>query len=280
MPRLPYRVPMSSRADVITRTGDWGSIAVSPFGATVVSWCPDGVERLFTASDASPVLGEMWHGGIPVCAPWFGRGRGDWSVPHPHGLVSRVSWRLVGEESRVDGCMLEWRTDAAATSHLPGAQHYPPDLGYSLRIEASATALVLSLRIDSPTTEVVVDEAFHPYLRTGLPATVSGLNGVAFRDFAADHAGSEDSALTVDRYVDRVYCGAPETTLTDDGARLGLAGDAASSLIIWNPGPGSGMVPGDEWRDFVCIEYGNVQGNAVTIPAGGEHTLRTLLQVS
>lgn len=271
---------MSSRADTVARTGDWGSIAVSPFGATVVSWCPGGSEKLYTASDAAPALGRMWHGGIPVCAPWFGRGRGDWRVPHPHGLVSRVRWALVWEECRDDGCLMEWCTDAAATAHLPGAGRYPPDLGYSLRVEASAAALLLSLRIVSPTTEVVVDEAFHPYLLTGLTATVSGLGGVGFHDFAAGVAGAEDPVLTVDRYVDRVYGGAPETALTHDGGRLSLSGDAASSLIIWNPGPGSGMVPGDEWRDFVCIEYGNVQGNAVTIPAGGEHTLRTLLRVS
>lgn len=258
--------------------GTWGRGSISELGACVMSWEPAGhAEQLFVARDAQLIPGEMWHGGIPVCAPWFGRGRGDWEVPHGHGLVSRVPWRVESVEEREDAASVRLRIDAADTAHLPGADRYPADLSYRLDVEFSFE-LTLSLTISSPTEAVIIDEAFHPYLSLdATKAEVTGLEGIGFRDFATDAtAAVEDSPVRLDRHVDRVYDQARATTVNAPSHCVRIGADGAGSVVVWNPGPGGDQV-GDEWTRFACVEYGNVQGSAVEIKAGGKHTLTMTL---
>lgn len=254
--------------------GQWGRGRVTPVGGCVLSWAPEPHgEQLFVSRDAVIGAGAMWHGGIPVCAPWFGAGQGDWEVPHGHGLVSRVPWRVGDVVRGDDAARISLTVDAADTAHLPGADRYPADLTYRLDIEMGRH-LTLSLTIGSPSTDVSVDEAFHPYLAVDATrATVSGLDGVGFRDFAGDATPDmEHGPVRLGHLLDRVYDDYAPVTLSDGRRTLRLSADGAASTVVWNPGPGGWQV-GDEWAGFACIEHGNVQNRAVTIPAGGSHTL-------
>ncbi|HJE50769.1 MAG TPA: hypothetical protein K8V15_02105 [Tessaracoccus flavescens] len=254
-------------------SGPWGSGAISELGGCVLSWAPeDHGELLFVSRDAELTEGDMWHGGIPVCAPWFGQGTGEWAVPHGHGLVSRVPWRTESLTLGDDAARVTLAVDGAATAHLPGADRYPADLTYRLDVEMGE-ALNITLTIESPSHAVVVDHALHPYLKVrAREATVSGLDGVTFVDYAADaRANSEHEPVEVGRYLDRVYAAAPPTTLADDVISLSLAGSGTSSTVVWNPGPDGAV--GDEWGQFACVEYGNVQDHAVRIPAGRRHSM-------
>lgn len=258
-------------------SGAWGQGAVTEFGASVASWAPVGFgELLFVSKNAAIAEGKMWHGGIPVCAPWFGIGRGDWQVPHPHGLVSRVAWELESLSESSSEAHVTLTTTARTTAHLPGAERYPDDLTYRLDIVFSST-LELALTITSPTRDVVVDEAFHPYFRLQAEgAHVEGLDDVEYVDFAGAQAAPDpettEGPVPVGVNVDRVYSAAPPTRIVDGSRELRLDGDGASSIVVWNPGPDGDLA--DEWQHFACVEYGNVQGNAVTIEAGASHTLR------
>jgi glucose-6-phosphate 1-epimerase len=257
-----------------TVKGDWGRGAVTELGACVVSWSPAGFEeQLFLARDAALVPGEMWHGGVPICAPWFGSGTGEWTVPHIHGLVSRVPWRVLSLREDDDCARFELAVSAAETAHLAGADRYPDDLAYSLSVEMGRR-LRLALTIASPSRQVTVDQAFHPYLAVQAnQAQLTGLEGLRFRDYAADGGPtSQSSPVRFGRYVDRVYDGAPTTLLSDGSRSLAMSGTGAGSVVVWNPGPGGDQV-GDEWASFACVEYGNVQNRAVVIPAAGTHTL-------
>ena len=185
---------------MIELQGAWGQALISEVGACVLSWQPDWCgEQLFLSEDALIEAGTRWHGGIPICAPWFGAGQGDWDVPHGHGLVSRVPWRV---ESIAEG-------DAMAL----------------VRLTTSAA---------SP--------------------------------------GVDENPITLGAHIDRVYDAAPPTVLAGGTREVRLEGDGADSVIVWNPSPGGSQV-GDGWAEFACVEYGNVQSRAVTIPAGGSHTL-------
>lgn len=278
--RYRYRMNKKAGDGLISLSGDWGSISVHELGATVTSWRPGGREALFTASDETPGAAPMWHGGIPVCAPWFGAGPGDWKVPFSHGLVSRVRWKVISTASDDDRAHLTLATDAAATRDLPGANHFPSDLRYVLDIVADASRLTLGLTIVSPTRDAVVELAFHPYLLTDAPtASVAGLESVGFTDYAVSAVGSEDSPVAVGRYLDRVYEQARPTKVTSQSGSLRLAAQGASSVIVWNPGPAGTQVPDGEWERFVCVEYGCVKRNQTLIPAGGTHLLRMTITV-
>lgn len=265
-------------AGLHTLSGAWGELDVHEIGGNVAGWRPGGHERLYRASNAVIGTDDMWHGGIPVCTPWFGGGRGDWEIPFIHGLVSRVRW--VPRELKVDdaGARVVLGTDGLATRGLPGADRYPADLTYDLTVAADATSLTVELTVGSPSREVTVEIALHPYLLTDVPnSTVTGLAGVAYDDFADASRAVEPGAVALGGYLDRVYAAAPRTTLTDGDTGLRLDGVGANSIIVWNPGPVNDQVPGQEWAQFACVEYGNVKAGALTIPAGGAHTLRLRL---
>ena len=251
-------------------------------GGCVLSWAPSGRgEVLWMAEEAQPQIEWMWHGGIPVCAPWFGTGRGEFPVPYPHGLVARAPWVLDLLEQSDDGARAVLTVEPAAIEHLPGAELYPPDLGYRLDVHMDRHRLTAALEVSSPTRDVVVDVALHPYFAVDARrASVEGLGGVPSRDSAADaRPTSEHAPIALGRHVDRVYVGAPAVTLSDPAGSMRLSADGASNVIVWNPGPGGSQVSGDQWSEFVCVEYGCVQGDAVSIPAGGRHTVAMHVEV-
>ena len=262
-------------------SGPWGSLRVAELGGCVLSWRPAGHgEILFLSSAAELTPGAMWHGGIPVCAPWFGQGQGDWQVPHGHGLVARVPWHTEAVEQSADGATIVLTLKAADTAHLPGADRYPADLAYRLEITAGAAALSVALTIASPTQDVTVDVALHPYLRLDATrASLTGLEGVGFQDALRGWAtGTAEEPLTFDQHRDLVFDAAPSVFLSDGSTTLRLTNRGATRTVAWNPGPGSEGLP-QEWDQFVCVEYGNVREGAVTIPAGEEHTLAMTVEV-
>ncbi|MHA6511082.1 aldose epimerase family protein [Tessaracoccus sp. Z1128] len=262
--------------------GAWGRGRVSELGGCVLSWAPEGRgEMLWMAREAQLRPGEMWHGGIPVCAPWFGVGTGEFAVPFPHGLVSRVTWETELVEQSDEGAKVVLVLGSPGVAHLPGAELYPPDLDYRLDVRTGRRRLSVELTVTSPTRDVVADVALHPYFAVDAGrAVVAGLEGVSFRDFAVDAAADvEDAPVPVGRHVDRVYRGAPATILRDGSCDLRLSADGAANVVVWNPGPGGAQVAGGGWSGFACVEYGCVQGDAVSIPAGGSHTIALRVEV-
>lgn len=254
--------------------------AALDLGATVTSWRPHGQpDALFLSRDALVSEGDEIHGGIPLCAPWFGRGRDDVDVPRPHGLVRWVPWRFISETSDPAGTTVVWELDATATAHLPGARDYPPDTTYRHEVRFGTT-LQLSLMIGSPSTSFVLDQAFHTYFAVSDigDVVIDGLGGRTFRDYT-DGATWHDSAgpLRVPGHTDRIYDGTGQVTITDADRVLTLDTHGGSNTVVWNPGPDGAHSlqgwAGDEWTRMVCVEVGNVQHHAVTVPAGGSHTL-------
>ncbi|WGT46604.1 hypothetical protein [Tessaracoccus lacteus] len=268
-------MPATVSADVHRLSGRWGRLDMHALGATVTSWAPGGVEQIFTCEDAEPSPGRMWHGGIPICAPWFGSGMGlDWEVPFRHGLVSRVAWQVVHSTSGDDGATIVLRTDARSTRHLAGSDRFPADLGYELRAEADARELALSLTITSPTQPTRIEAMFHPYLAVDVPtARLAGLGGIEYRDFSDGTEGVEVASLRVDGALDRVYAAAAPATVTDASGSLEVVPEGAATAVVWNPGIVDGRFAAGEGQRFLCMEFGNAAAGAVDLPAGGSHRL-------
>ncbi len=249
-------------------------------GATVIGWKPGGgSDVLFLSRDALVGEGDEIHGGIPICAPWFGHGRDDVEVPRPHGLVRWVPWRLVEERASDASTTLVWELTGAQTAHLPGASGYPSDIWFRY-VAQFAETLTCTLTVGSPSTPFVLDQIFHSYFSvSGVDdVTISGLEGYRYRDYT-DGATWHDSEgeLRITGHTDRIYDGTGVLSIRDATRVLTMRSTGASSTVVWNPGPeGAQSLTGwaaDEWNTMVCVEVGNVQHHAVTVPAGGSHTL-------
>ena len=249
-------------------------------GATVTGWKPrGGTEVLFLSRDALVGEGDEIHGGVPICAPWFGHGRDDVDVPRPHGLVRWTPWRLAEERTSDEATTLVWELTGEETTHLPGAHHYPSDIWFRY-VARFAETLTLTLTIGSPSTTFVLDEALHTYFSvSGVhDAAIRGLEGARYRDYTAGATWRDsESALRITGHTDRIYDGAGPLVIRDATRSLTLRTSGASNTVVWNPGPeGADTLTGwaeDEWTSMICVEVGNVQHNAVTVPAGGSHTL-------
>ena len=247
-------------------------------GATVTSWQPHGQpEVLFLSRNALVEEGDEIHGGIPLCAPWFGRGRDEVEVPRPHGLVRWVPWRLVDERTTEAGTGLGWQLSGSETAHLPGADAYPSDIQYHYEARFADT-LTLSLTVGSPSSSFVLDEAFHTYFSISdiADVVIEGLDDTRYRDGAGWHPATGELRTT--GLIDRIYDTAADVSITDAHRVLSLRTSGGANTVVWNPGPeGAQSLTGwgtEEWHGMICVEVGNVQHNAVTVPAGGSHTLR------
>ncbi len=254
-------------------------------GATVIGWRPQSErEVLFLSRDAHVATGDEIHGGVPLCAPWFGHGRDDAEVPHPHGLVRWVPWRLVEQRESEGSTSLVWELSGSEIAHLPGAANYPSDIQFRYEVRF-AEVLTCTLRTGSPSTSFVLDQVFHSYFSVSRieDVVISGLGG-RYRDYTEDAAWHDSSGeLRITGHTDRIYDGADVIRIRDAERELMVRSDGASSTVVWNPGPeGAQSLIGwaaEEWETMVCVEVGNVQHNAVTVPAGGTHTLSMTIEL-
>lgn len=241
-------------------------------GATILSWHPEGAhEALFVTRDANP--DAEFHGGIPICAPWFGMGREGVEVPHKHGLVRWVDWDFQGVKDLNGATKLTWMLDQESVAHLPGAEAYPRDLRY--RYEATFGArLDVALTIESPTEPVVVDSALHTYFLVNnvRQSEVHGLGGAPLEVRGAHdaiHFGALDDGGVDIRLPDRI---------------ISVEAEGARDVIVWNPGQeyaeGLDDFAGEDWARMLCVEVGNVQRHAIEIPAGGSHTMAMTIRIA
>ena len=241
-------------------------------GATIISWHPEHAhEALFTSSGAKADDFEF-HGGIPICAPWFGVGRDGFHAPHKHGLVRLVDWRFGGARQLGDATQIVWELDQMDVEHLPGAERYPADLHYRF-VATFGARLELQLTISSPTEPAVIDSAFHSYFLVNNveQAEIAGVFDEPLRVSGAHDAIHHDAITPRDTISLRL----PDRTIDVEAA-------GASDVIVWNPGPDEtlpGFAPKD-WRRMLCVEVGNVQRNAVEIPAGGSHEMSMVVRVT
>lgn len=249
-------------------------------GATVTGWKPRGdAEVLFLSRDALVGEGDEIHGGVPICAPWFGHGRDDVDVPRPHGLARWVPWRLAQEDIEEHATTLVWELSGEETAHLPGAHNYPSDIWFRHTARYAET-LTLTLTIGSPSTPFVLDQALHTYFAvSGIgDVEILGLESFRYRDYTAGAVWRDaEPELRISGHTDRIYDGIGTLIIRDASRSLTLRTTGAANIVVWNPGPaGAESLTGwaaDEWEKMVCVEVGTVQHNAITVPAGGSHTL-------
>lgn len=252
-------------------------------GALVLRWAPEGHrDVLFVSRETRLGVGVEVHGGLPLCAPWFGKGRAGMTVPRPHGLVRWVQWSFEGTTESDAGTTHRWTLSAEAIADVAGAELYPDDIwftytatfGRELTVELTAGA----------GSDFVLDEAIHCYFAVDYPgATVTGLEGFGYVDHATYTRGTVEGPLSPQAYIDAVYDGSGPVDIVDGDRIIHLEPTGTQSTVVWNPGPDNAAAlidfGDDEWRQMLCVEVGNVYERPVQVPAGGSHTMGLTISV-
>ena len=271
---LAAAAAMAAAAGTIELKTAVSSCRIDLEGARIVSFRTDGEEVLWNDRQSQPCTARWAHGGIPICWPRFG--------VDESGAIHGFAWRRpFALRSRRDG---PTRSEAVlALADGDARLEYTVVLTDALTLEATT--------VNAGTNEWACSFGFHPYLRVAESAksSVEGADGLSFEDDPSrerPERGVWKGTIRIDDSIDRIFKlpDAPRSVFTLDdaagGRRIVVAGEGASHLNVWNPGPAKncpGTISGDGWRHFVCVEpifVGGVDGRPVPLPPGERRTLK------
>lgn len=263
-----------------------GKAEVYVYGAQVTSWKPAGSDEvIFVSAKSHWEWGKAIRGGIPVCFPWF-RAKPDDPQAPMHGFVRTKEWKVESTRHEADesfSLLMSTESDDESRRWWPHEfrLEYRMNFGKSLKLD---------LKMENRgSAELRFQEALHTYFKVGdvTRAKVSGLDGVRYLDNRDDNKEKvQHGDLALTKWTDNAYLnatGAVEILDAASGRRLVTQKSGSVSTIVWNPwSDGAAKLADfgdDEWRGMLCVEGGNVLGQAVVLPAGGTHNMSITLGV-
>jgi glucose-6-phosphate 1-epimerase len=248
-------------------------------GAHVTAYAPRGSAPLLFLSRASRfAAGVPIRGGIPLVFPWFGRKVDDPRAPL-HGLARCLPWRLDDVAMDATG-VVELVFDLA---DVP-AVGWPAGCALRYRV-GIGTALQLALEVtNTGPLPITFEDVLHTYLAVvdAERIRVTGLEGASFLDETDGFARKREGVgpLVLRGETDRIYDDTRAACVVwDPVARrcVEIVKTGSDATVVWNPGAIRAQaladLDADEWREFVCVESGNVGHRAVTVNTGGRHRL-------
>ena len=279
LPLLAAAALLSASAQTIELSVGSSSCTVDLDGARIVSFRRAGDEVLWNATPPQKSAPDWAHGGIPVCWPRFG--------VDASGAIHGVAWRRTFR-------LLERRDGADLSVAVLGISEGDARLNLVIALSDS---LSLEMKTTNAGTNVIFCSfGFHPYFRASERSRtwVEGLDGLRFEDDPSrprPERGVWKGALRIEESIDRIFQLSGKDRMAfllhDEpiGRRVVVESEGASHLNVWNPGAEKncpGVVPGDEWRRFVCVEpvfMAATDGSPIPIPPGGMRTLKMKIQI-
>lgn len=253
---------------------------LSLYGGHLMSWAPKGqMPVIFMSPKAVFKQGKALRGGIPLCWPWFGKNAEDSSQPS-HGVARISLWQLAEAEEREDGSVRLLLALPPANGMLPSA---------ALIVEMGKELQLTLLTLDVPRT-MPFSAAMHTYFAVSdyEQVAVTGLEELAFTEFADDAVPHSEDPLIPTGHIDRIYCPVPENqeiTIHDPAWRrsIRLCRAGSGSAVVWNPGEVLGETMGDLGgkvsRGFLAVETAAVPAENLMLRCGDTHALTTRIQV-
>lgn len=257
---------------------------VSAWGAQLLSWQPAGeAHDVLWLSPRAKAPPAAVRGGVPLCWPWFGNDGGA-DLP-AHGLARTRPWTLQAHAVEDDGTV--GMTLAPEAQPVPGLvviQHLRIGTMLEQTLETRNTG-------DVP---LAITQALHSYFRVGDVGRVEvdGLDGCDYLDRFEHYAVARhqrgpwrlDDPRDPGR-SDRIHLGTAGRYVLRDPVferDLLLTSAGSHSLVVWNPGEAGGQAMDDVvegWRDFLCLEVGNVGTDRVQLAPCTTHRLSQRVEV-
>ena len=253
---------------------------ISLYGGHVLSWAPAGHKPvIYMSPKAVFKKGKALRGGIPLCWPWFGKNTEDASLPS-HGIARISTWQVgrceEGEDGRVNLLLA-----------LPPENEMLPSGALAMEIGNELTMSLITL--DVPRA-MPYSAAMHTYFAVSdyEQVAVTGLEELAFAEFADDALPHPEDPLIPLGHIDRIYHPVPENTeitihdpAWERSIRICRAG--SGSAVVWNPGAALAAGMGDlgegNERGFLAVETTVVPAENIMLRCGETHELTTRIQV-
>ncbi|RRC95501.1 D-hexose-6-phosphate mutarotase [Schaalia canis] len=277
------------------------TLVVRDFGAQVLSWRPRASEEVLWVSPLATITrASPLRGGIPVCFPWFDNASRSSAVEATqaptHGFARNTLWERKKSTEGDSLCFSLTHAPFASgqleatTRELAEAEYwdlYPHSFDADLSVRTRETLEITLTVTNTDNHSYVFEAAFHTYFRVSDIRNINlkGLEGACYIDALNGFtAGVGDSLDTFSEAVDRVYTSKSPVTISDPGLsrEIHIATEGFGSWIVWTPWSEGALsiedIPDEAWADFLCLEAGNVLGDAQQIYPG--ETLEMTMRVS
>jgi glucose-6-phosphate 1-epimerase len=220
--------------------------------------------------------GKPIRGGVPIVFPWFGT-RSDGQPGPLHGYARIREWTIESTEQRPDGAVEVRLSLAVESARLT----YRVVVGGSLELE-------LTVRNESE-SEFRFEEALHTYFAVGdiRQVSITGLEGTVCVDKTDGFSRKvSEGAIRFGKETDQVHLNtAAACEIRDAAWKRAIVVEKAGSdtTVVWNPWIEktktlADMAP-DDWQGMVCLETANAMENAIALPAGGVHSMRSAIRL-
>lgn len=259
---------------------------ISLHGGQILSFKPIEVEEdlFFLSSKSYYSDGKAIRGGVPVCWPWFGPDPKGLQRPN-HGFVRSHLWTIVSTattdtETKVSLQFLE-RYKKEKTWRQPFALTLEITIGTTLGLK-----LITHNTGDKPFS---ITQAFHSYFHVGDidQVQVSGLEGRNYFDkLDQGTEKSQASTLTPSEEIDRIYTDVKNELIINDPVfkrKIQISSPNNETVVVWNPGQKTSRTIADlknkAYKQFICVETGNIAFDLIHVPADGEHSFLTTFEI-
>jgi len=243
------------------------------YGATVISWKTNGLERLFVSSKASLDGSKPVRGGIPVIFPCFGAPTHPEHMKLPqHGFARSERWSfnkiVMDNEAGVSVRLTLGQTDRIQPK-------YGREFELAYVVTLAEHQLSTDLHVHNPpgsSQELEFQALFHTYFR--VPASdvkITPLHNLGYYD-KTQRSDEEKAArrielreeVRIDRFTDYVYENAPGNyKVTWADGEINIRAKNLNDVVVWNPqeqGKKLADMEDGGWDKFVCVEPGVVRG--------------------
>lgn len=211
------------------------------------------------------------RGGIPLCFPWFGAHASQADLP-AHGFARNLIWHCDQIEQDDTGHYIHLSlTDSEKTR-----KYWNYAFNLQMQIHCGKN-LELTFKLQN-TDEKNFEFGFawHSYFPAHtMQARIIGLNGLDYIDQLDQNKIKQqaEAEITFDAELDRIYSHTAGQFVLQQGNEQSIRiASSAKSAVIWNPWVDKAKrmadVADEAWRDFICIECGQIASATQSLNAG------------
>lgn len=274
--QIPGRVMLTLDQDGLMKlvvTSDQSTAEIYLKGAHVTSFQQKGEKLLlFMSPSAKVARGNILHGGIPLCFPWFASREGEKLA---HGFARNSIWDLVQTSLTSEG---EVDIIFQLPKNILQDAGWPPvEVLYRVTV---GKKLQLELAVNNTTSfPFSYEECFHSYFLVGDidQVTVHGLKGLTYLDKNEDFTVKQEvhDELPILGETNSVYLDSTAPIEIHDRSlhrTIRIEKQHSRSTVVWNPWSekAKGIVDfgPEDYRHMLCVESGNVKDFSIELPSG------------
>ena len=282
---------IANQLEVVAGQGDLPMLKISNRNATalisvyagqVLSFQPvaQAEDVLFVSQQSAFAEGKAIRGGIPVCWPWFGPDPKGLQRPN-HGFARNHVWQLLNTEAVDDG---ETQVSLQFTQSNKKETTWCKPFKLMLDITVGSSLHLKLTTFNLGDKAFSITQAFHSYFKVGNTELVNvlGLENCDYFDKLDQGAQkTQKGVVAITKEVDRVYVEAHNDLQILDPVfqrRIHIHSPDTSTAVVWNPGAKTikkmADLDNDEYRQFICVEVGNLAFDQVKIEPGEHFSLQ------